>query len=294
MSPAVAVQARRGADEALVGGEFPFTRADFDRIASLLHADSGIHLPEAKTTLVYSRLAKRLRALGLATFRDYCELVAGDDGLEERRRMLAALTTNVTRFFREGHHFDHLRETVLPQAAGRAAAGERVRIWSAGCSTGPEPYSIALTLLSAIPNAAALDIRILATDIDPVVIATARAGCYSEEAVGDIPAPMRRWIERAPSGSGEWRMSDAVRGLIAFRELNLMAEWPMRGPFQAIFCRNVAIYFEEATQQRLWTRMRPLLSKDGRLYVGHSERVSDAGFATDGLTTYKLDQGARA
>ena len=142
--------------------------------------------------------------------------------------------------------------------------------------------------------AAALDIKILATDIDPVVIATARAGEYSEEAVADIPAPMRRWIERAPSGSSEWRMNDTVRGLIAFRELNLMAEWPMRGPFQAVFCRNVAIYFEEATQQRLWTRMRPLLSKDGRLYVGHSERVSDPGFATDGLTTYKLNEGTRA
>ena len=288
---AVAVQTRRSSEKMLVGGEFPFTQSDFEQIAALLHADSGIHLPDTKATLVYSRLAKRLRALGLTSFREYCALIDGPDGADERRRMLPALTTNVTRFFRESHHFDHLRGTVLPEVARQAVAGGRVRLWSAGCSTGMEPYSMALTLLAALPSAPDLDVKILATDIDPVVIAHAREGAYPDDIVDDIPAEMRRHVERSGDGC---RMSAAVRGLISFRELNLMADWPMKGPFQAIFCRNVAIYFEEATQQRLWSRMRPLLAAEGRLYVGHSERVADTTFATDGLTTYRLAGGARA
>ena len=162
--------------ESLVDGEFAFTNADFRAVAEVLYATSGIHLPDSKAALVYSRLAKRLRALGLRTFREYVALVQSDQGKEERERLLMALTTNVTRFFREPHHFDHLIQTVLTPMADKVKAGAPLRIWSSACSTGQEPYSIALAVLSVWPDAANRDIRILATDIDENVIKTARAG----------------------------------------------------------------------------------------------------------------------
>ena len=281
----------------IVEGEFLFTDEDFRRVSSMLHADSGIHLPDSKATLVYSRLAKRLRGLGLRSFRDYCELVAGVDGASERQAMLAALTTNVTRFFREPHHFDHLHDSLLPALVSEAKSGGRVRLWSAGCSTGQEPYSIALTVLSVFPDAGNFDFRILATDIDPVVLETARTAVYGPEAISAIPEPMRRrWMEPAagPRGDSSWRMGEEARNLIAFRELNLNAAWPVKGPFQAIFCRNVAIYFEEPTQARIWDRFGDLMTPRSRLYIGHSERVNDdVRFQSDGLTVYRL-KGARS
>jgi len=291
-----AVRSRDGRGRALVEGEFLFTTDDFTAIARMLYDDAGIALTESKASLVYSRLAKRLRALGIESFHDYCRLVAGAEGVSERQNMLAALTTNVTRFFREPHHFEHLRSRVLPELAQRARARGRVRIWSAGCSTGQEPYSIALTVLEALPEAAGLDLRILATDIDPNVVATGRAAVYSDEAVQPVPAALRdRWMVRVRDGGREaWGAGEEMRRLVAFRELNLMGNWPMKGRFDAIFCRNVVIYFDEPTQARIWSRFAPLLNPGGRLYVGHSERVTDMDrFETDGLTTYRLKGGAR-
>ena len=194
--PTARPSSRRG--ESLVEGDLLLTYEDFKRIAGMLHDDAGIFLPEGKVTLVYSRLAKRLRALGLESFRDYCEMVATSEGIDERKRMLAALTTNVTRFFREPHHFEHLKTKVLPPLLESAKAGGRVRLWSAACSTGQEPYSMALTLLSLMPDAARYDIRILATDIDPNVVAEARAGAYSDDAVSvsiEDVAP-KDWAEK--------------------------------------------------------------------------------------------------
>jgi chemotaxis protein methyltransferase CheR len=281
--------------KALVEGEFLFTNDDFLSIARMLYDDAGIALSESKASLVYSRLAKRLRALGLESFRDYCHFVAGSQGVSERQNMLAALTTNVTRYFREPHHFEHLKTRVLPELAARAKARGRVRIWSAGCSTGQEPYSIALTMLEVLPDAAQYDVRILATDIDPNVVATGRAGVYSNEAVQPVPAALRdRWMVRVKDGARDaWGTGEEMRRLVSFRELNLMGNWPMKGRFDAIFCRNVVIYFDEPTQARIWSRFAPLLTPGGRLYVGHSERVTDmAKFETDGLTTYRLKDGA--
>ena len=280
----------------LVEGDLFFTHEDFRQIAGMLHDDAGIFLPEGKSTLVYSRLAKRLRALGLESFRQYCEIVAGADGVDERKRMLAALTTNVTRFFREPHHFEHLRTAVLPGLIAEARRGGRVRIWSAACSTGQEPYSIALTLNALMPDAADHDVRILASDIDPNVVATARAGIYDEDAVSQIPAELRRsGLERAPDRRSAWSVVPAVRELIAFRELNLIGPWPMTGTFQVIFCRNVVIYFEEETQIRIWNRFRAIMSPGARLYIGHSERLVGTGshFESDGLTSYRLRGGGR-
>ncbi len=283
----------RQADGPIVGGEFPFTDQDFKQIAAMLYADAGLALPESKATLVYSRLAKRLRTLGLESFREYCALVSEAEGVGERRNMLAALTTNVTRFFREPHHFDHLKADVLPGLLQTARKGGRVRIWSAGCSTGQEPYSIALTILSMLPDAPEHDIKILATDIDPNVVTTGRRGVYPKTEVAPIPSDLaRRWME--PRDGGALEVGEAMRELVSFRELNLVAPaWPMKGRFDVIFCRNVVIYFDEPTQHRIWGRYRALLQPAGRLYVGHSERVTDDGFRSDGLTTYALVGGRK-
>jgi chemotaxis protein methyltransferase CheR len=272
----------------VVEGEFAFTDADFRKIAAMVHGDAGIHLPDAKATLVYSRLAKRLRALGLASFRDYCELVTGAEGVDERQKMLAALTTNVTRFFREPHHFDHLKEKVLPPLLDAARRGGKVRIWSAACSSGQEPFSIAMTILALDPNAAERDIKVLATDIDPNMVREGRGGTYAPHLLDGVPDGYRkRWTSAVPRGV---QMADELRALITFNELNLIGDWPMKGTFNAIFCRNVAIYFEDDTQAKLWSRFAPLIAPDGALYIGHSERIQGPAtplFRPDGVTTYR-------
>jgi chemotaxis protein methyltransferase CheR len=273
----------------LVDGEFHFTADDFRTIAATLHSAAGIALPESKATLVYSRLAKRLRALGLESFREYCALVTDAAGVDERQQMIVALTTNVTRFFREPHHFDHLKEKVLPPLLAGAKRGGSVRIWSAACSNGQEPYSIALTILSLMPDAPEYDIKVLATDIDTQMLAEARAGVYSSQIVAAGPGELRaRWFER---DGDNFRVAEPLRRLTTFNELNLIGDWPMRRQFQAIFCRNVVIYFEEETQAKVFNRFLPLMSPDARLYIGHSERVcgdAAARLETDGVTTYRL------
>jgi chemotaxis protein methyltransferase CheR len=275
--------------ESLVEGEFPLTPEDFRQIAQILHGHAGIALHEGKAALVYSRLAKRLRALGLRSFRDYCELIQGENGLDERQAMTAALTTNVTRFFREPHHFDHLKDRVMPELVRRARAGGRVRLWSAACSNGQEPYSMGMIVLSELPEANDLDVKILATDIDPNMVAEGTAGVYSAEALDAAPPALRnRFFEKQGS---QFSAGDQLRRLIAFRELNLIGPWPMRGRFDVIFCRNVVIYFDEPTQEQIWSRFLPAMSPDATLYIGHSERVAgpaSARLRTDGLTTYRL------
>jgi chemotaxis protein methyltransferase CheR len=279
----------RPRSDIIIEGEFPFRARDFDRIAAMIREQSGIALQESKAALVYSRLAKRLRAIGCATFEAYLELVCSPKGGDERMAMLAALTTNYTSFFREQHHFDYLRGHAFPGLIKRARDGGKVRIWSAACSTGEEPYSIALTLLDMFPEAARHDIRILATDIDHKVVATAKAGLYREETVAAVPLGLRnRWLEREEGGQ---RVKDEVKALLSFRELNLIGEWPMRGKFDLLFCRNVVIYFEDATQARLWTRFRDYLAPEGRLFIGHSERIDVPGYESDGLTIYKHANG---
>lgn len=275
--------------ELLVTGEFAFSAADFRAIAEIAKAEAGIDLPESKATLVYSRLAKRLRSLGLATFAEYCNTVHSND--QERGSMIAALTTNVTRFFREPHHFEHLRNNILEPRAAHVRKGGRLRLWSSACSTGQEPYSMALTVLSVFPDAANLDIRILATDLNPNVVAHGKRGQYRKEELAEVPQAMRaKWLEAVPGDSDSMRLSDAARSLVAFRELNLMGSWPFKGPFDAIFCRNVAIYFDHDTQGMIWSRLSNLLADDGALYIGHSERVSGPALkvlTTDGVTSYR-------
>lgn len=282
--------------DGIVEGEFVFRTEDFRRIAAMLHADAGIFLPEAKSTLVYSRLVKRLRVLGMASFRDYCAFLDESGGADERQQMMAALTTNVTRFFREPHHFEHLKTKVLPPLLDAAKRGGRVRIWSAGCSKGHEPYSIAMTVLGLMPDAADRDVRILATDIDPNVVEEGRAGLYDKAALEGVPpAEFKRFL-RPEGKSGLYSVSDEMRRLVSFRELNLMGQWPMAGKFDIIFCRNVVIYFDEATQAKIWGRYSGALAKGGTLCIGHSERLSgeaQSRFTNVGITIYR-HEGARS
>lgn len=283
-------------DNLIENTEYAFTAKDLSFISDIMRSDTGIVLSESKASLVYSRLAKRIRKLGLSGFAEYCSLVKTPEGEEERKEMMAALTTNVTSFFREPHHFEHLKTKILPDLIRRAKAGERIRMWSAACSSGPEPYSMALTLLQLLPDANNYDIRILATDIDRNILAIASAGIYEEALLSPVSADMRHsWFKSMDDQSGRYQVKDELRSLISFKQLNLIGSWPMKGAFQVIFCRNVVIYFDNETQERLWSRFVPLLEGGGALYVGHSERISGSASTyvrNDGVTTYrKLDGG---
>lgn len=269
-----------------------FSEADFKVIADLAMADFGLNLTMAKRDLVYSRLLKRLRALNLEDFHDYCALLTSPKGAEERNAMLSALTTNVTHFFREDHHFKLLRDAALPGLIKTARDGGRVRLWSAGCSAGPEPYSLAFTVLSMFPEAARTNLRILATDVDPEILKKAEAGIYPDEESRGIPEAMRRFIE--PAGPGKFTIAQGPRDLITFGRLNLIEDWPISGPFQVIFCRNVAIYFDKPTQARLWGRFGALVAPGGHLCIGHSERVlgpAEQMFKAVGITAYQRLSG---
>jgi len=297
MKPATA-RAVQKKESSIIDGEFSFTRDDFRQIADIAYADAGIDLGESKASLVYSRLAKRLRTLQLASFRSYCALLEREEGGEERQQMVAALTTNVTRFFREPHHFEHLKTRVIPSLIGAARAGKPIRIWSAACSSGEEPYSIALAILSVMPDAAVHNVKVLATDIDPNVLQKGETGIYGEAAMTAVPKDMlHRWFNLGGDRDGNraWRAGEELRKLVTFRKLNLIGHWPMRGPFQAIFCRNALIYFKEETQIDIWCRFVPLLAPGGHLYIGHSERLFGEAvpyYVNEAITTYRLREDA--
>ena len=253
----------------VVAGDAELAPEQFRDISRTVYDVAGIQLRPGKEGLVRSRLAKRLRALGLTTYDDYLARVAGDASGRELSEMVDALTTNKTNFFREPAHFDFLRGRVLPALP----AGGAVRIWSAGCSTGEEPYTLGMVLHEALPDLARRDVKILATDISSRVLAQAKAGRYVEAVAADVPPELlRRHFTRVPGGT--WEVGASLRDLVTFARLNLMEPWPMRGPFQAIFCRNVMIYFDKPTQQRLVARYYDLLAPGGHLFVGHSESLS--------------------
>lgn len=270
-------------------GGFDITDEEFEAVRSLLYRETGIALGESKRDMARSRLGRRLRHHGVATFGEYLGLVRGDPA-GERQEFINALTTNKTDFFREPHHFDFLRDTLVPRV--RAAGGRRLRVWSAGCSTGEEPYTLAATLRDACPAADGWDVRILATDIDTAVLAAAERGVYPAERVAALPPDVLRrcFLRGTGANAGRVAVRPELRGMVAFRRVNLVAEpWPVRGRFDAIFCRNVVIYFDRPTQRRLLERFAGHLSPDGFLFLGHSENlhgVSDA-FAPVGGTVYR-------
>ncbi len=267
--------------------EFAFTDADFEHIRELVRQHSGINLTPAKKDMVYSRLARRLRQLNLNAFREYLDRLAGDD--EELIHFTNAITTNLTAFFRENHHFTHLAETLLPRLVAEKGRERRLRIWSAGCSTGEEPYSIAMVVGETVPEG--WDVKILATDLDSNVLETAARGVYAEERVSNIqPARLHRWFLRGKGGNaGTVRVRRELQGMIHFRQLNLLKPWPFKGPLDLIFCRNVVIYFDKETQRALFDRFASVLSTEGHLFVGHSEslyQVTDR-FRLLGNTIYR-------
>ncbi len=267
---------------------------EFHRIAKAVREYAGITLLDSKMALVQARLAKRLRALGMSEFGSYCQLIEGrgEDALHERQELITAITTNVTRFYREPHHFDLLRSRILPPLLEHARKGGRVRLWSAGCSTGEEPYTIALTLLELLPEAGRYDVKILASDLDRAVLATASRGIYPERALEAVPGPLRRTHFDPVPGEGEpcFAIGSTPRALISFRQLNLTLPLPMKGMFDVIFCRNVVIYFDAETELSVWKAFSERMSPGSWLFVGHSERVNTLAlpmFQSDGVTSYR-------
>ena len=267
-----------------------YTPEDFSRIAVFLHETTGILLTEANDRMVYARLAARVLELGLDSFSAYLDQALGPNAADERDRFISALTTNTTHFYRESHHFDYLEAQILPGLIERARAGERIRIWSAGCSTGEEPYSIAICLLKAFPDAPSHDLKILATDLDRAALARAAAATYTQNSVRDMSQGLLQTGFDRVAGTDQWTPKPQVRSLITFRHLNLIGAWPFRGQFDAIFCRNVAIYMDAETQEQIWTGFRDRLPPEGHLFIGHSERLSPSlrsSFTIVGNTIYR-------
>ena len=267
--------------------EFILTDEEFHEIRRVVHRTTGIALAETKRHLVYGRLARRLRALGMTTSREYLQFIEDDGG--ELEEFCNAITTNLTFFFREGHHFQYLSSTVLPMLQKQNAASRRIRIWSAGCSTGEEPYSIACCVLETLGSLRDWDIRILATDLDSKVLAYGQAGIYPADRLDKVDKARReRWFV-PQAGGAQWSARDELRRLISFKRLNLMEQWPLKGPFDVIFCRNVVIYFDKPTQRVVFGRMAELQRPGGHLFIGHSESLFNVceQYQLIGQTTYR-------
>ena len=271
-------------------GEISLSDREFTRIKSRVYTVAGISLSDAKRTLVISRLSKIVRALGLPGFDAYVDYLERGGSASDGQDFVNALTTNLTRFYREDHHFEHLRSYVGALMVEKPR-GTRLRIWSAGCSTGQEPYTIGMDLLAAFPELKRWDFKILATDIDTAVIAKASAGVYPENELNGLSAERARRLENA--GDGSIRIPAAVRELVSFKPLNLIGpSWPMKGPFDAVFCRNVAIYFDKPTQGEVFSRLGKMLAPEAFLYIGHSENLGAGGdgFRLVGKTVYQSKQ----
>ena len=273
----------------LVTREFVFTAADFERIRKLIHAYAGISLADTKQDMVYSRLARRLRETQKRTFSEYLELLErGDKG--EWERFVNALTTNLTSFFREPHHFPILAAH-LKKLPGKAT----IRIWCSAASTGEEAYSIAMTAVETF-NSFNIPVTILASDLDTNVLSVAARGVYAADRVDKLsPERLSRFFTRSPGAAGDsYTVKPELRRLLSFQRINLLeANWPVRGPLDILFCRNVMIYFDKPTQYRILSRFAPLLDAEGLLFAGHSESFIHAAdlFRPLGRTVYRLNSG---
>jgi len=269
--------------------DFDFTDRDFEKVRTLVKSHTGISLSDAKKDMVYSRLSRRLRSLEIDRFADYCSLVEGGDDAE-LIKFTNAITTNLTAFFREDHHFQYLTRTLIPELT-KSNSDKRIRIWSAGCSTGEEPYSLAIAMKEAIPLIDSWDVKILATDLDSDVLSTAKNGVYNSDRIDGLSSGRKKkwFLKGKGDNSGTVRVRPELQDLITFKQLNLLHEWPTKGPFDFIFCRNVVIYFDKETQKVLFDRYANILKSDAHLFIGHSEslfKVSDR-FNLLGQTIYK-------
>jgi chemotaxis protein methyltransferase CheR len=270
--------------------EFQFTDEDFIALRTLVKEMTGISLAESKRELVYGRVSRRLRALGLSTFGAYRKLLESGDG-SELVAFCNAITTNLTSFFRESHHFDYLRNEFLAARRDAGRRSERIRIWSSACSSGEEPYSIAMTIMETIPDWKKWDIKILATDLDSDILARAQRGHYTADRVkGFEPKRLSRFFTESRDGAERtYQVTPDLASLITFKQINLMHDLPMSGPLDAIFCRNVVIYFDKETQRALFSRIAKLQRSGNLLFLGHSEtlfKVSE-DYTLIGRTIYR-------
>jgi chemotaxis protein methyltransferase CheR len=261
-----------------LGDAFSISDKEFALFQDLVKRHTGIALSEHKRSLVCSRLGKRLQALGLASFQSYYDYLTAETGQAELENFVNAITTNKTDFYREKFHFEFLEKEIVPALKARAArTGERrIRIWSAGCSTGEEPYTIAIALREALEHLLTWDVRILASDIDTQVLAQAAQAIYPAERLAGIPTPIleRNFQRGTGDRDGLVQVSREVRNLVAFRRINLLEDpWPIRTMFDCIFCRNVIIYFDKPTQRSLMERFANYLKEGGHLFLGHSESL---------------------
>jgi len=269
--------------------EFVFTPADFQRVSKLIYEHAGISLAPTKHEMVYSRLARRLRVRGLATFADYLALLDNRDE-SEWEAFVNALTTNLTSFFREPHHFAELTRFL----ERRKRAQQSASIWCCASSTGEEPYSLAMTAVETY-GIFTPPVTIVATDLDTSALEKAAAGIYAEERVAKLRQDQlqRFFLKGTGSRVGSVRVRKELRELVTFRQVNLLdTQWPVRGPFDAIFCRNVMIYFDKPTQRKVLEKLAPLLVRDGLLFAGHSESFLHSAdlFRLRGNTVYELAQ----
>lgn len=273
--------------------EFSFTDREFLALTKLVYSQTGIVLKESKKNMVYSRLAKRLRALGLTSFKGYVKLLGdeqSDQAKVELGYLINAITTNLTKFFRESHHFKDLLPRCLDIVEDQKINGiePKLRIWSAGCSSGEEPYSIAMIIREVINKAGAVDAKILATDLDTNMLKMGQAGIYKTQAAETLPKVFKsRYISKR-SGD-EISVSRELQKLISFKQLNLLDDWPMKKSFDIIFCRNVMIYFDNPTKLKLINKYADLLRPGGALYIGHSESLlgDQVKFKLHGRTIYE-------
>ena len=273
--------------------EFEFTDASFERIRQFVTEHTGIVLSDAKKDMVYGRLSKRIRKGGFGSFDAFCDaLEAGDE--DEQDFMINAITTNLTAFFRENHHFEFLANTVIPDLVEKNKHNKRIRIWSAGCSTGEEPYSIAMILKEFLPDFDQWDVKILATDLDANVVAQGQSGIYRADRIEGLPEHrIKRWFKRGRGDKADMvKVSPELQKLITFKRLNLLHQWPMKGQFDFMFCRNVVIYFDKDTQRVLFERYADILAPEAHLFIGHSETLYKVSTRFDSLghTIYRKTQ----
>ena len=278
--------------DAFLKREFPMSSDNYRILSGIAYKESGIVLSDSKQEMVYSRLARRLRDLKIRDFDEYLPYVKKNTN-DENRHFLNAITTNLTSFFRENHHFEHMRDVTMPMLRKKNAQSKKIRVWCAAASTGEEPYSIAMVLREAFPEKSGWDVKLLATDIDSNVLDKARAGQYSLERIESVElARKKKWFTKI--GDENVVVSDVLKDVISFKKLNLLDSWPMKGSFDIVFCRNVIIYFDKDTQRKLFERVYKLMAHDAHLYVGHSESLHNVSkrFTSLGRTIYQLNSSS--
>jgi len=281
--------------------DIELSEKEFSMVKERIFEVAGISLSDAKRTLVISRLSKVIKKLSLNSFLDYLDFLKGSKASKkDAQDFVNALTTNLTRFYREDHHFDHLENYIKQIIATKPRTSNngkpRLRIWSAGCSSGQEPYTIAMCLYNKFPELKRWDFKILASDIDTEVLKKAAGGIYPETELAGLSANRAKMFERP--GNGTIVIPKYIRETVIFKPLNLFHKWPIKGPFDAIFCRNVAIYFDKPIQNQLFSQLSEVLAPDAFMYIGHSENVgrNNPQFSLSGKTLYQYHapQNSRA